>query len=140
MPVSIRFYSDSGLTSPLTSLQVVQSEDGSAAPVDAIVYFGSTATSKKFQAESNPGVASIVLNVDDVAVGSGVNAAHVKLALTAGGLDTAVAGAPLDLGVQRLSGAGNSLAVHVRVDTPALASGVYTDLTLRTNSLIETSV
>lgn len=140
MAVSIRFYSDSGLTVPLNTLQVVQSEDGTAAPADAVVYFGSAVASKKFQAESNPGVASILLSVEDAATGSGVAASHVKLALSAAGLDSAVAGAPLDLGVQRLSGSGNALAVYVRVDTPALSTGAYTDITLRTNSLLETGV
>ncbi len=137
MAITLGFHSDSGLTDPLASLNVTQADDGSAPAVDRVVYLGSTAAGKLFQAASDPGVDDIVVSIADSGAGSGVEAAHVKLALSAGGLDTAVAGDPLPIGAGLLSGSASAVAIHVRVDTPAMASGTYTDIGLATNTLIE---
>lgn len=137
MAITLAWYSDSGLTAPLASLQVTQADDGTSPAVDRVVYLGSTAAGKQFQAASDPGVDDVVVSIADSAAASGVEAEHIKLALSSGGLDTAVAGDPLTIGTEILSGVVNAVAVHVRVDTPALASGTYTDIELRTNTLIE---
>lgn len=137
MTITLSFFNDSGLTSPLTSLAAVQANDGSSPAVDRVVYLGSTAVSKKFQVASDPGVAALTVSIADSAAGSGVEAAHVKLALSAAGLATATAGNPVNIGTQILSGVANAVAVYVRIDTPALADGTYTDLSLVTPTLIE---
>lgn len=139
MAISLTFYNDSGLTSPATSLAAVQANDGNSPAVDRVVYLGSTVAGKKFQASSNPGVTPVTVSIVDSAVGSGVEASHVKLALSAAGLNTATAGAPLGVGTQVLSGVANAVPIYVRVDTPALANGTYNDLSLTTQTLIETA-
>lgn len=137
MAVTLDFYNDSGLTAVAASIQATQADDGSAPAVDRVVYLGSPVSSKKFQAASDPGVDDIVVSIADSGVGSGVEAAHVKLALTSGGLASATPGAPLTIDAEILSGASNAVPVHVRIDTPALAAGTYTDVSLTTNTVIE---
>lgn len=65
---------------------------------------------------------------------------EVKLALTQGGLGSAVAGDPLDVGTQITGGTANAVPIYVRVDddTEALASD--TELSLETNTVIEMPV
>lgn len=140
MAISLAFYNDSGLTSLATSLGVAQANDGNSPAVDRVVYLGSTVAGKKFQVASNPGVAALTVSISDSAVGSGVEAAHVKLALSAAGLNSATAGNPVSVGTQILSGAGNAVPIYVRVDTPALPNGTYTDLSLETPNVIEATV
>lgn len=140
MTISLQFYSDAGLTTPATGIFVTQAADGAAPAEDRVVYLGSTASGKKFRANSDPGVDPIIVSVADAASGSGVQATHVKLATTAGGLDTALGGQALALGTQLLSGVANAQAVHVRIDTPALAVGVYNDISLTLNTLVEEAV
>lgn len=140
MAISLKFYNNSGLSSEATLLTVLQGADGASAAVDSILYLGSLAAGKKFQAESAPGIDSIVVSILDSAIGSGVAASAVKLATSAGGLAGAVAGASLALGTQILSGTVNAIAIHVRIDTPPLPVGNYTELSLAINSLIESAV
>lgn len=140
MAISLDFYTNSGLSSVAGSLSAMQAADGSSAAVDQIIYLGSTAGGKKFRAQSNPGGDQIVVSIVDAASGAGPAASAVKLAISAGGLDSATAGAPLSVGTQLLSGVANALAIHVRIDTPALAIGNYSDLSLETNALQEEAV
>jgi len=140
MTISLQFYTDAGLTTPATSISAIQASDGSAAAEDRVVYLGSTVSGHKFRADSDPGVDPVVVSIADSAAGTGVEATHVKLATTSGGLATALAGQPLSLGTQLLSGVANAQPVHVRIDTPALAIGVYSELTLSLNTLLEEEV
>ena len=137
---SFKFWNDSGMTSPATSIAASQAADGSSAAVDRVVYLGSTVASKKLNTEVSPGTGTISVSLSDSTPGSGVQATHVKLASTNGGLAGATAGAALALGTQVLSGAGNAVPVHLRIDTPVLAAAVYTDVTLVTNSVVELDV
>jgi hypothetical protein len=137
MAITLDFYDDAGLTTVNTSIGATQADDGTSPAVDRVVYLGSTASGKRFQAASNPGTDQIVVSIADSAVGSGLAATAVKLATSSGGLNTAVAGDPLSIGTEVLSGSANKVAIHVRIDTPAVAAGTYTDLSLTTNTLIE---
>lgn len=137
MAITLAFFNDSGLSSPASNLSLAVASDGSTQALDRVVYLGSNAVGKKFQAASNPGVDQIQVSLVDTAVGSGVEAAHVKLATSQSGLNAAVAGAPVSIGTQILSGPSHSVAVYVRVDTPALAVGAYNDLSLATAPVIE---
>lgn len=139
MATSLKAYADATLSSAVYSPNILQKSDGTTGPVDFVIYLGSVLSGKKIEAQSDPGVDQIVLSVSDSAAGSGQAATSVKLALTAGDLSTATAGASLDLGPQILSGADNALAVHVRVEASNLSPGTYTDLTLQTNELAESN-
>jgi hypothetical protein len=140
MAVTYAFYLDAGLTQPAASLAFAQAADGTSAAATRVVWLGSPADGKKFQAASAPGTDAITVSIADSASGSGLLPAYVTLATSAAGLDTATPGAALSLGAQRLSGVANAVAIHVRVDTPALTAGTYADLSLTTNPLLESAV
>lgn len=136
MATTLGFFSDAGLTAPLATLQFLALAE-TAAQLDRVIYLGSTATGKKIQVAAGPGVAAIELSVADADAATGLVPANVKLALSAADLDSAVAGAPLALGVEIVSGAASSLAVHVRLAAAAMAAGAYADLSLVTTPVIE---
>ncbi len=76
MANSLKFYSDSGLTTEFTgNLIASQNVDGSTGDVDFQLWLGSTNASHKFEASSNPGVDTITLDI--------VNATAVWAASTA---------------------------------------------------------
>ena len=137
MATSLKFYADPALTTLVTAGAFVQGEDGLAGPADRVFYLGSPTPGRTFQASSAPGTAQIVVSLSDSAGGYGPAVSHVKLAATAGGLDSATPGASLNVGTTINGGPGNGVPVHVRVDTPALTAGVYNDLALSTNSVLE---
>lgn len=139
------FYSDAALTTQLqtgTPLAVSQNLTTGADPVDSIIYFGSPTTAGTVEAvdAADPGVNDITLSVADAASGSGQPATAVRLALSAGGLDTATPGAALAIGASVLSGAVNAVAIHVRIDDQTDTVGVYTDLSLTCSEITEQPV
>lgn len=137
MPLSLRAYSDSALSSVISKLNFLQRSDGATGAVDAVIHLGSTVSGKKFESASDPGVDPIVFSVADSDLGAGQSSAAVKLATTAAGLDAAVAGEPLSIGPQILSGGSNSVEIYVRLEADNLAEGTYNDLSLQTNDLVE---
>ena len=143
MPVSFKFYHDAALTQEITSgnpLTATQDAAGLLPAVDKVIYFGSTVTGNKVQAVSNPGVDPIVISIVDANAGTAAPATEFKLALSSGGLASAVAGAPLSLSHSINSGVANAVPIHTRRDSALSAAGSYTDLSLETSSLTETPV
>lgn len=139
MTISLSFFLDAGLTTPLSSLAVAQQSDGAGAAEDRVIYLGSPVASKRFRDAASPGVAQINVSITDMASGTGAAASAVKLATSAAGLATATAGAALTLGTQINSGVGGAVAIYIRIDTPALAEATYNDLGLHINNLIEST-
>lgn len=133
--MTFRFFSDASLSTPLDSLAVTLPATGGS--VDRMVYLGSTTALKLLEAASNPGVALVTVSVADTTPGSGINASHIKLAVVQDDLDYAVAGTALELGAMIMSGPGSGSEIWVRIETPALANGVYTEISLTTNDVIE---
>lgn len=141
MTVSLQYFLDAALTAPIiTPFNVQQADDGSTGPVDFNFFLGSVALAKKFQAQSNPGIDQIVVTIDDANPASGQEPNAVKLATTAIGLDSAVAGDPLNIGVQVLSEVGNAFSLWVRVEDITLTVATSLDLSLKTNEVIEVDV
>jgi hypothetical protein len=142
MATTLQFFLDAALTTPVaTPVNVQQADDGSSGPVDMLLYLGSTAVGKKFQATSNPGVDQITISIEDaVPAGGDQEATVLKLALTALGLDTAIAGDPLDGGVQILSGVGNALPVYVRAEDLTMTVSTSLEISLQTVSTNESAV
>ncbi len=129
-----KLYADAGLTVDLTAgWDVAQPLAGGA--VDVQAWFGSTAAGLTLQAASAPGFDPITLAPVDAASGSGIETSMVRLATSAGGLDSATPGAPLTIGVTLSSGVENAVPVWLRVDAGALAAGLYADMSLQ---LVET--
>jgi hypothetical protein len=71
---------------------------------------------------------NLLLYPSDLNPGTGHEVTEIKLATSAAGLDTAIAGAPLSLGPQLYSGVSNAVAVHVRVTTSITTPGVSVEL------------
>lgn len=143
MATSFKFYHDSALTSEITSgnpLTATQDTANALPDVDKTIYFGSTVTGNKAQANSNPGVDQIVLSVIDANNTTGSPATEFKLALSSAALATATAGAPLNLGLTVNSGVANAVPIYTRRNSVLGTAGTYTDLSLETNVLIETPV
>lgn len=143
MPTSFKFYHDAALTSEITSgvpLSAAHDTSGGSPAVDDLIYFGSTSTGLKAQVSSNPGVTAIQISISDSASGSGAPATQFKLATTQGGLTAAVAGNPLSLSTQVLSGVANAVPIWTRRSSAITVAGAYTDLSLVTQTLVETPV
>lgn len=138
MATSLKFYTDATLTTEVTTITINQLADGTTPNVDKVVYLGSVDGAAIFQANSNPGVAQIAASIVDAAPASGIEASNIKLALSLLGLDSAIAGDPVNLGVTLNGGVANNVPLYIRSDTPVLAS-TNTDITVETNEIVETS-
>lgn len=141
MAFSLGFFSDAGLLTPFPGpLSVTQKSDGSTGPVDNLLFLGSAVLGRKFQADSNPGIDDILVSIEDLTPAVGHLPAEVKLATTLLGLDSAVAGAALNLGIEILSEVANAQEVYIRVDDATGVVGTEIDLFFETNPLVELDV
>lgn len=140
MALTFKFFHDSALTQEIDGgapLTATQDSDGGIGPIDKIVYLGSPASGTQIQASSDPGVDPIVVSIEDADPGTGAPASEFRLALSSGGLASATPGAPLVLSHTLFSGTGNAVPIHTRRTSALTVPGVYTDLSLRTNSVTE---
>lgn len=135
MSTSLNFHSDAALSTVLSTLDFDQLSDGSSPDIDQVVYLGSIVSSSSFQAQSDP-ADQITVSIVDAATGSGIEASNIKIALSSAGLDAAVEGDPLDVGLSIDGGAANAIAIYIRSDTPALSTEDV-NVSLATNSVIE---
>lgn len=135
MSNTLLFYSDAGLTVPLSRLEAAQSTTGTAGAVDQVVWLGSPVAGHAFQASSDPGTDPVIVSIIDSLTGLQIPASSLRMAATSGGLPGATPGAALTLGTEILSGVGNAAEVYVRIDAAAIAAGVYDNLSL---SCVET--
>lgn len=101
------------------------------------VWIGTASSGNKLQADSNPGVDQITVTIDDTSPGSGVEATHIKLALTQVGLGSAVAGDPLDIGLQ--IDYGTPVAVFYQWDN-STGQSESTEIRLILDALRETPI
>lgn len=88
---------------------------------------------RKLQAASDPGVDPLVVSIVDASPGGGVEAAHIKLALTQVDLGSAVAGDPVNLPATIQGGAVNAVKVWFRWAN-SVGGSTYTEISL---SLVE---
>ena len=143
MATSFSFYHDAALTQVIDSgnpLTATQESTGALGPVDKTIYFGSTTTGNKVQAVSSPGVDPIVITIADTNSGTGAPATEIKLALSSGGLATAIAGASLSLSHTINSGVANAVPIYTRRTSALAVAGTYTDISLSSVSVIETAI
>lgn len=136
--LTFKIYTNAALTVEFTgNLVATQNVDGSTGRQDSQVWLGSTAAGKVLQADSDPGVDQITVGIVDAAPGSGHPASDVTLALTQGGLDTAVPGDPLDLGVEIQSGVGNAVSFWIGIEDSTGVIGTSTELQVTSVTLRE---
>lgn len=140
MSLSFSLFFDAALTLPVaagTPIPAVQMADNSLAPVDVQLWLGSNAAGMQLQTSSNPGVDEITVSPADSSSGSGEPTTAIKLATSQAGLTAATAGASLPLATTVLSGVANAITFWARIDDATGVAGVYTDLSLLTNAVIE---
>ena len=113
MSFSFGLFLDSALTQPANVVTLTE-DITTGTPTDKHLYFGSTATGTKCQANSNPGTDQITISLTDSTPGAGHPTTDIKLALTQVGLDAAAAGAALNLGSTVNSGTANAVSVWLR--------------------------
>jgi len=138
--MAFALYTDAALTTALSGNVIFEEPvDHSLTPADVVLYLGSTDAGKKLNAlsGSGPGVEQIAVTIADSAVGSGHEAAEIKLATTEAGLATAVAGDPVNLGIEVLSGVGNGAEIWIRSRDATSTQGTSTELSISTNALGE---
>lgn len=139
---TFRAYHDAALTqeinagNPLTAPHVAGATD----PIDKTIYIGWPTAGMKLQKTVNPGVDPVVLSIVDAATGSGTPATEFKLALSAGALSSAVAGASLSLSHTLLSGVANAVPVYTRRTSALNTAGGYTDVSLSIAAVTESPV
>ena len=63
MSNTLLFYSDAGLTVPLSRLEAAQSTTGTAGAVDQVVWLGSPVAGHAFQASSDPGTDPVIVSI-----------------------------------------------------------------------------
>jgi hypothetical protein len=141
---NFNFYSDAGLTQPITTSVRKTSSlvfDGSSGNVDYTIWYGSPVTGRVVQAATNPGSDQIVATVV-AATGTLLPEqpdTFCKVALSQSGLDSADQDVPL--GVSILGGVSNAVPIWVRENvawgegTPA----TYNNLSIQTNPLAESA-
>ena len=143
MTISFQFFHDAALSQEITALNpltATQDTAGLLGAVDKTIYLGSPLTGNKAQVEANPGVTAIAVSIVDADAGTGAPATEFKLALSAGGLDTATAGAALTLSTSITSGAATAVPIYTRRESVLAVAGAYTDISLTTQTLLETPV
>lgn len=138
MSTTWKWYSDAGLTVPLTRADFVRTSN--AVAVERRLYFGSTAVGKKLQAASDPGGDQLQLAVADATTGEGVEASDIALALSSGGLATATPGAPVSIGTTLYSGVAGAIEVFVSIDSVIVAQGDYDGITIGPVGYVESTV
>ena len=148
MATTFGFFSDAGLTTPLgVGITATQKADISVDdPVVTQVWFGSLGSAGadtqdvKLERASDPGVDQISLHV--VALGGAVHTtSEVKLATSLPGDWSAITpGASVGVGTVILSGTANAVTLYVRVDDETNAVSLLTDLTVATDTLLESPV
>lgn len=142
MTISFSFFHDAALTSEITALNpltATQETSGALPPVDKTIYLGSTTTGNQIRATSNPGVDPIVVSVVDDDAGSGAPATEFRMSLSPiTGAETP--GDPLVLSHTLFSGVANAVPIYTRRTSAVVIAGLYTDLSLQTNSITESAV
>lgn len=125
----LTFFADPAGTTPLLALPVNTFLALAATRVAIWVGYAGTAGTIRPAVDDQ-----ITLRVADAAEGAGYPASAVRLALSEAGLDTAGAGAPLDIAESIAAGTRVEVWIEVSSAAPA-APDAYVDLSLSTNDL-----
>lgn len=137
MAISFKLYADPGLTQELTSLEVTRPTTGDGFS-DRVVYLGSQYTDTRYLSSGEDFIEMYIL--DALEETGDLLPAHVKLALSSAGLDTADPNTWLEIPSPIYCGPANAVAVHVRITTPALGAAVFTNLSLATMNVYEAGI
>lgn len=143
MALTFKLFHDAALTQAITSGNpLTATQDGGVllGAVDKTIYLGSPSAGTKLQVTASPGVNPIVVSIVDAASGSGAPASEFKLALSAGGLPGATAGAALTLSHTINSGVANAVPIYTRRTSALTTPAAWSDLSLQVATPYETPV
>lgn len=129
-------FADSALTTPFV-LRKLQIANEATTAQDGVFYVGTAVSGMRMQTVDNPGVDPITIEVGDNDPLGGVSASSVKLATSSGGLDGAVGGDPLEIGHTIDGGTVNAVEVHYRLLPQTLAKGVFDDVFIIIDDVVE---
>lgn len=133
MEITFQFFADPGKATAFALLDLIELANGATSPVDAPVYLGSHTAGVVLERATNPGADP--LQVALIGGDANLQTTDFKLALTQGGLDTATAGEPLDLGLVLPS---SGVAVFwVRLQSGITVPGLYSAVSLQMADLSE---
>jgi hypothetical protein len=139
MALTFGFYADPGLTTPVRATLAAAQSKSAPTPVDLCIWFGSPAVGKLCQSQASPGVQQIAVSVVNATPGSNSPASDIRLAKTRAGLDTAMPGAMLNLAASVQSGVAHAIPVFIRVINSLTTTGRRSNLSLATQTLVETA-
>ena len=130
------FYSDASLSTLVTEASCT------TYPTSTVhLWFGSTTTGVKIQAQSDPGADPLVLSITDSATGTGHETTAVKLATTYAGLTSASGGASLTLASgQIVGGSANAGDFWMEVTDAGGAEAKSTELGLELTPWVQSAV
>jgi hypothetical protein len=130
-------FADSALTTPFVMRRLQLANEAPAAALDGVFYVGAPVSGMRMQTIDNPGVDPIVVEIGDNNPSGGVAAASVKLATSSGGLNGAIGGDPLNLSHTIDGGVGNAVTVHWRLMPQSLTLGVFDDVFIIIDDVVE---
>jgi hypothetical protein len=141
------FYLDENLTQPVnlnTPINIILNTAGGGAYVDFQLWFGSTDSTKKCQAASNPGVDQITITINDtnptIHQPNPINGPYWVLALTQSALATNPKNNSINIGTEVLGGVANAISFWLRIFEPEQAPAIWEDWILTTNAILEVDV
>ncbi|SEG14468.1 hypothetical protein [Marinobacterium lutimaris] len=130
-----KLYTDAACTQVFGgTLSTVHYSDHSEGSLDYVFYFADV---ERDPADNGayllkmPGGGNYSFTIEDATPGSGHETTEIKTALTSAGLDNAVPGAALSIGVSATSGVTGAIPIHVRVTNAVTSAGVSVELSLR---------
>ena len=138
MSTSFKFFHDAALTTAVSSANPIQISHiyPGGATTDVQLWLGCADADLVTEADSDPGVDDIEISISDGDGGGTGNASTaVKLATAQSGLAGATAGAALAVGPSISGGVAGAFAFWLRFSNAAATAGVYTDISLVTNTL-----
>jgi hypothetical protein len=135
MAVSFKLWNDVAMTDEFIYIsdKIVADISG-----DFTLYLGTNTANRQLQAYSDPGVDQITITPTDSNPGAGHEATEIKLATTQVGLDSAVAGDPLNLGTTLA--AQTAYPIWIRLTDATGGPVPSTELSLVFNTVVEYSV
>jgi hypothetical protein len=141
------FYLDENLTQPAnlnTPINIILNTAGGGAYVDLQLWFGSTDSTKKCQAASDPGVDQITITIRDTSPTihepDPTNGPYWVLALTQSDLATNPKNNSINIGTEVLGGVANAVSFWLRIFEPEQAPSIWEDWILTTNDILEVDV
>lgn len=132
------FWSDSGMTTPLTELQMTVNA-ATGGQQDFVFYFGSPDSTVKAVPDPNgDSPTEILVRVIDTNLGNGHdlgNQVTYRLATSQAELDTAPDNQPLSLGTEVLGGTAVEIWLRI-IEAPQPNVGTFTDLFVETSDFL----